>query len=89
MPARRHLGQVLAQDGAHDAVAIVEVVLEGDRVLGPGHPGDLAQADGVDAPLAEERLGGADDPRPGRFGRAHHGSRVATNAIVSYSQAIA
>jgi len=61
---------VLVDDGAHQPGSIGEVVLQRHRVLGPGGPIDLAEADPVHAFGGEETLGGADEGQLGGFGVA-------------------
>ena len=63
-----HVGEVLAEDGADHPVAVLEVVLESDRVPGARRPGDLPQADAVDPVGREQLLGRREDPLPGRLG---------------------
>jgi hypothetical protein len=62
-----HRRVVLVDHGAHDAIPVLEVILEGHRVAGPRFPIYLPQAHSIDAAGSKESLGGADQGDPRRF----------------------
>lgn len=68
--------RVAGEHGGEDAGPVAEVVLDGDGVAGPRLAVDLPQADGVDAPLGEEALGGVEQVLPGAQWSAASRSRT-------------
>jgi hypothetical protein len=65
------LAVVLGHHRPDQAVAVLEVVLQGRAVAGARHPVDLAEADAVDAVDREQLLGRADEAVAGGPGLMH------------------